>query len=284
MEFIENAINWLGDSLGHIEDAAGWVADRADWVMQRVGDFVVSVWNRIAYVDDIYIILGPPLVLLAAVICLWVTLSRVSSGVGRTAKRFQKDMDGGNKGGMSIYYSLVFKLFYYPMVAYFFLTYSPFATVDALRVEETVFYNFRELPDAFKVVLVFLMLRFVGVVVSNLVRLRFMSIVRFFLYTVSCIIIGTYIQGILAALARAGDGNLLFMLIFVIAYFIFSTLPMVYFYIALLLPLYELIMPLLTPFVLIYGLMRAREQEEQDFRDWLFNNHFFAWIYLFVDN
>ncbi len=75
--------------------------------MQRVGDLVVSAWNRIAYANDIYVILGPPLVLLAAVICLWVTLSRISSGVGRTAKRFQKDVDGGNKGGMSIYYSLV---------------------------------------------------------------------------------------------------------------------------------------------------------------------------------
>ncbi len=57
--------------------------------------------------------------------------------------------------------------------------YSPFTTADVLRVEETVFYNFGVLPDAFKVVLAFLMLRFVGVVVSNLVRLRFMSIVRF---------------------------------------------------------------------------------------------------------
>lgn len=266
----------------YIENAVSWVADRADWVMQRVGDLVVSAWNRIAYADDIYIILGPPLVLLVAVICLWVTLSRVSSGADRTAKRFQKDM-GRDRGGMSIYYSLVFKLFYYPMVAYFFLMYSPFATVDASRVEETVFYNFGGLPEAFKVVLVFVMLRFVGVVVSDLVRLRLMSIVRFLIYTVSCIIIGTYIQGILAALAQAGDGNLLFMLIFVIAYFIFSTLPMVYFYIALLVPLYELIMPLLAPFVLIYGLLRAREQEEQDFRDWLFNNHFFAWMYLFVD-
>ena len=127
------------------------------------------------------------------------------------------------------------------------------------------------------------MLRFIGVVVSDLLRLRFLSIIKFFIYTVSCVIMGAYIHAILMALARAGNDNLIFALISVIVNFIFSTMPMIYFYIAMLMPLYELIMPLLTPLALIFGLAVARSRREMNFREWMLNNHFFAWIYLFVD-
>ena len=80
--------------------------------------------------------------------------------------------------------------------------YSPFDIESTPRVEETVFYGFRELTEGFQVVVVFLMLRFIGVVVSDLLRLRFLSIIKFFIYTVSCVIMGAYIHAILMALAQ----------------------------------------------------------------------------------
>lgn len=169
------------------------------------------------------------------------------------------------------------------MLVYLFSMYSPFGIESTPRVEETVFYGFRELTEGFQVVVVFLMLRFIGVVVSDLLRFGLLSIIKFFIYTVSCVIIGAYIHAILMALAQAGNDNLIFALISVIVNFIFSTMPMIYFYIALLMPLYELIMPLLTPLALIFGLAVARSRREMNFREWMLNNHFFAWIYLFVD-
>lgn len=212
-----------------------------------------------------------------------MSFTRAANGVGRGAKRLEKALDGGDRSDISLYYSLAWKLFYYPMVAYFFLMYSPFDIESTLRAQETVFYRFDELTDGFKVVVVFLMLRFIGVVASDVLRLRLLSLIKFMLYTVSCAIIGAYIHGILLALSQAGEGNLIFALISVIANFIFSTMPMIYFYIAMLMPLYELVMPLLTPFALIFGLVVARARRDMNFRDWVFNNHFFAWIYLFVD-
>lgn len=268
------------DFLGN---AAIWIVDKTAMALEWVDDIIVPAWNRMIYGSDMLLILGPPLILVLGLICLIVTTQRISEGKGRAAKEMEKALNDDKKSDVGLFYSLVFKLFYFPMPAYFFLLYSPFGSVNRIAVEETIFYNFRELTEGFQFVGVYLMLRFVGMVVSNAVRLRFARLFKFLLYTACCAVIGTYLHMILAALSAAGDRNLLFALISVIVNFIFSTIPMVYFWVAMLIPIYELIMPLLAPFALIFGFVLNHVKQEQDFRDWMFNNHFFAWVYFLVD-
>ena len=187
-----------------------------------------------------------------------------------------KQMDWIENGSdWVVYYKIFIKVFYYPMLVYFFLLYTPFSDVSPLQPEETVFFQYLELDGAMQLVVAMILMRFVGVTLGYLVQLRVFGLLRFWIHTLSCVILGTYLNALLMFISDLGDSNFLLLIPVLIIKFIIVTIPMVYFWIAMFMPLYQAVMIIFSvPAAIIGGIIQGMQEDRQDFLDWVKEKHF----------
>ena len=283
--------------MNFIEEAFEWAVNRTAFIMEWIGSRVMPLWDRLICSYDLSVMLGMFLIVVAAVVCAIVSVMRHDfsglagkeeeeteklSGFRARWKRWRHPKDIADSSDWGAYYSIICKCFYYPMVIYFFMGNTPFL-FEHIPLEETVFFQFREVTDGLQFVFFFLMIRFVAVVISDVLRLRFIKLLKFFLYNAASIIAGTWGFLLMRWMGEVSETNLLLKLVFVVVWFLVSTLPMVYFWIRMFLPLYQLVMPLLTPFAILFGIIKTALDEEESFFTWVRDNHFFLWLQFFVD-
>ena len=177
---------------------------------------------------------------------------------------------------------LACKLFYFPMLVYVFLFHSPFSPGRLITdPSETFFFTFREEQEFIQLVVIFLLLRFAGVVITDVVRLRFWKLIKFFLYTFACINLGTLGCLLLEWVNDLGDEHILLLPVVAVINFFLMTIPQIYFYLALVLPLLILVSPLLTPLFLIARVIFYIAGAQVEGRFLL--EHPLAWLYFFSD-
>lgn len=283
--------------MNFIEEAFEWAVNRTAFIMEWIGSRVMPLWDRLICSYDLSVMLGMFLLVVAAVVCAIVSVMRHDfsglagkeeeetekpSGFRARWKRWRHPKDIADSSDWGAYYSIICKCFYYPMVIYFFMGNTPFL-FEHIPLEETIFFQFREVTDGLQFVFFFLMIRFVAVVISDVLRLRFIKLLKFFLYNAASIIAGTWGFLLMRWMGEVSETNLLLKLVFVVVWFLVSTLPMVYFWICMFLPLYQLVMPLLTPFAILFGIVKTALDEEESFFTWVRDNHFFLWLQFFVD-
>ena len=261
----------------YIENAFIWAAEQFAAAYRWIGIQVIPRWNSLAYSHDMLLMLGSFLVLVLGVGLLFVHDPYWKRHPDKQYAWLEKD-DGAWIG----YYKIFIKAFYYPMLVYMFLLLSPFTSISLLEPTETFFFQFRELQEAHQLVLAMLLMRFVGVTIGYLVRLRIFGLLRFWIHTLGCIILGTYLHALLMFISDLGDSNLLLLIPVLIIKFLVSTIPMVYFWIFMWLPVYELVMPILSvPLAIIGGIINGMQQDHQDFLDWVKEKHFFSYLLFF---
>ena len=227
-----------------LENAALWCVDKAAIVLERIGLTVIPLWNQWNWEHDMLTLLLMLLSIVLAVVCAGLSLAHPNvKEIEREEARLDKLGDWG------VFYVMACKLFYFPMLVYVFLFMSPFSPGHVISdPSETFFFTFREEHELTQLVIIFLLLRFAGVVVTDVVRLRFWKLIKFFLYT-----------------------------------FVFlMTIPQIYFYIALILPLLVLISPLLTPLFLIGKVILYIAGANVEGR--FLVEHPLAWLYFFSDS
>lgn len=261
----------------YIENFFIWAAEQFAIAYRWIGIQVIPRWNSLAYSHDMLLMLGSFLVLVLGVGLLFVHDPYWKRHPDKQYAWLEKD-----EGAWIGYYKIFIKAFYYPMLVYMFLLLSPFTSISLLEPTETFFFQFRELQEAYQLVLAMLLMRFVGVTIGYLVRLRIFGLLRFWIHTLGCIILGTYLNALLMFITDLGDSNLLLLIPVLIIKFLISTIPMVYFWIFMWLPLYELVMPILSiPLAIIGGIINGMQQDHQDFLDWVKEKHFFSYLLFF---
>lgn len=263
----------------YIEGALSWVADKFAIAFEWIGNQVIPIWNNLAYSHDMLLVLGSLLIMVLGVVLLFVKDPYWK-------KHPDKQMAWVENGSdWVVYYRIFIKAFYYPMLVYFFLLHTPFSSITTLQPDETFFFQYLEHQEAIQLVLAMLLMRFVGVTLGYLIRLRIFGLLRFWIHTLGCIILGTYLNGLLMFISDLGDTNLLLLIPVLILKFIVVTIPMVYFWIAMFLPLYQVAMMIFSvPAAIIGGIIRGMQEDRQEFMSWLRDKHFFVHLmYFFWD-
>lgn len=279
LENIANAVAgvllWLMEAA---QDGLLWAADKIAQAYRWIGMQVIPGWNRLAAESDEILMLASLLVLALGIGLLFVHDPYWKRHPDKKWAWMEKDdLD------WFIFYRFAIKVFYYPMLIYIFMMLSPFTSFSTIQPEATFFLRFREQMEAYQLVLALLLLRFVGVSIGYVVRLRVFGLFRFWVHTLCCIILGTYLQGILRFLGEVGQDNILLLIPILILDFIVIVVPMIYFWIAMLMPLYVLVMPILSiPIAIVGGVINAMQKEHDSFIDWVKEKHIFAYALFFV--
>lgn len=261
-----------------LENAALWCVDKAALVLERIGLTVIPLWNRWNWDHDMLTFLLMLLTIVLATVCAGLSLANPNV---KEIEREEALLD--KLGDWGVFYVMACKLFYFPMLVYVFLFMSPFAPGRTIAdPSETFFFTFREEHEFTQLVIIFLLLRFAGVVVTDVVRLRFWKLIKFLLYTIACINLGTIGCLLLQWINDLGNEHLLLLPFVLVINFFLMTIPQIYFYLALILPLLVLISPLLTPLFLIGRVILyiAGANVEGKF----LVEHPFAWLYFFSDS
>lgn len=260
-----------------LETAALWCVDKAAILLERIGLAVIPLWNRWNWEHDMLTVLLMLGSVLLAVVCAGLSLAHPN---GKEMEKEEARMD--KLGDWGVYYVLACKLFYFPMLVYVFLFHSPFSPGRLITdPSETFFFTFREEQEFIQLVVIFLLLRFAGVVVTDVVRLRFWKLIKFFLYTFACINLGTLGSLLLEWVNDLGDEHILLLPVVAVINFFLMTIPQIYFYLALVLPLLILVSPLLTPLFLIGRVIFYIAGAQVEGRFLL--EHPLAWLYFFSD-
>lgn len=261
-----------------LENAALWCVDKAALVLERIGMTVIPLWNRWNWEHDMLTILLMLLSIVLAVVCAGLSLAHPNvKEMERTEALLDKLGDWG------AFYLMACKLFYFPMLVYVFLFMSPFSPGQTITdPSQTFFFSFRELQEFTQLIIIFLLLRFAGVVVTDVVRLRFWKLIKFFLYTIACINLGIIGALLLRWINDLGNENLLLLPFVLVIDFFLMTVPQIYFYIALTMPLLVLVSPLLTPLFLIGRVILYIAGASVEGR--LMVEHPFVWLYFFSDS
>ena len=277
--------------MNFIEEGFEWAVDKTAQLMEWIGVRVMPPWYDLIYDHDMSILVGMLLLIVAAVACAILSFkshayseeqAQELSGIRAWWYRWRHPKEISDSSDWGAYYSLICKCFYYPMVIYFFMGHTPFL-LKRIPLEETVFFTFRDVTDGLQFVFFFLLIRCAAVIVSDVLRLRLIKLLKFFLYNAAAISAGTLAYMILNWMGEISETNLLLKLVYLIVWFFLTTLPMVYFWICMFLPLYQLVMPLLTPFAFLYGIIKTSLDNEEKLSNWMRENHFFLWLQFFVD-
>lgn len=230
-----------------LENAAVWCVDKVALVLEKIGMTVIPLWNRWNWEHDLLTAVIMLLIMVLAVVCVGFSLAHPNV---KEIERQEALMD--KLGSWGSFYLMACKIFYFPMLVYIFLFRSPFSPGRLITdPSQTFFFTFREEQEFTQLIIAFLLLRFAGVVVTDVVRLRFWKLFKFFLYTAACICLGTLGGLLIQWINKLGEEYILLLPFVLILDFFLVVIPQIYFYLALCLPLLVLVSPLLVPLVLI---------------------------------